>query len=205
MSSIRNALLACALVAAVPSAFAYSDASANALYAQSAAMAHPRSLRDAAGLHNSEKLPAVDWRLGGALLPEAQALEEATRTVAVLRAYAATAALEYFDDALRRARHIATWNARGASAHANRRDDSRTIAWTLALAYDQLAPRLDAAHKILLLGALKVRAADMYQDDSLDGQTLAVLAAIATLVAGDLPEAHAWAKFAAPRAAKLNN
>ena len=205
MQLIRNAALGCALAAGVPSAVAYSDASANALYAQAAATAHPRSLRDAAALLDAEKLRPVDQRLGAALLPEAQALEEATRTVAVLRAYAATAGRAYFDDALRRARHIATWNPRGASAHANRRDDSRTIAWTLALAYDQLAPRLDAAHKNLLLGALKVRAADMYQDDSLDGQTVAALAAIATLVAGDLSEAQAWAKFAAPLAAKLHN
>jgi hypothetical protein len=161
MRSIRNAALGCALAAGVPSALAYADASANALYAQAAATAHPRSLRDAAVLLDSAKLRRVDQRLGAALLPEAQALEEATRTVAVLRAYAATAERAYFDDALRRARHIATWNPRGASAHANRRDDSRTIAWTLALAYDQLAPRLDAAHKNLLLGALKVRAADM--------------------------------------------
>lgn len=190
MQLIRNAALGCALAAGVPSAVAYSDASANALYAQAAATAHPRSLRDAAALLDAEKLRPVDQRLGAALLPEAQALEEATRTVAVLRAYAATAGRAYFDDALRRARHIATWNPRGASAHANRRDDSRTIAWTLALAYDQLAPRLDNTQKTQLLAPLRERTNGLINDVSPDGRP--TLLAIATLLAGDVPESKLW-------------
>jgi hypothetical protein len=185
MQSIRNALFGCALAAGAPSVIAYSDASANALYARSAAMAHPRSLRDAAGLHDSEKLRPVDRQLGGALLPEAQALEEATRTVAVLRAYAATAALEYFDDALRRARHIATWNPRGRTD-----EDSRSVAWALALAYDQLAPRLDNTQKTQLLAPLRERTNELINVVTPDGRP--TLLAIATLLAGDVPESKLW-------------
>lgn len=181
------------------------DSPAARFYESAAQLERPRSLREAAALHTAAHAREVDRSLGGALLPEARAAEEARRAIAVLRAYAATGEEKYFADALRRARHLAAWNPRGATAHARAPEDSRSIAWTLALAYDRLAPRLDTAQKNVILSPLRVRAADLYQDDSLDAEALAALAGIATLLAGDLPEAKAWAQFAAPLAAKFQN
>jgi hypothetical protein len=202
----RIVLTALALSAGVSFAGpAQIESPAARFHERAAQLERPRSLRDAAALHTAEHAREVDRRLGGALLPETRAVQEAQRTVAVLRAYAATGEEKYFAESLRRARHLAAWNPRGASAHARAPGDSRTIAWTLALAYDRLAPRLDAAQKNVILSPLRVRAADLYQDDSLDAEALAALAGIATLLAGDLPEAKAWAQLAAPLAAKFHN
>ena len=82
---------------------------------------------------------------------------------------------------------------------------SRFLAWSVAHAYDVLAPRLTAAQKTTMLNMLKVRTGAMYNDiigtrsriakyprDSHANQTLLMLGVIATLLAGDLPEADTW-------------
>ena len=202
----RIVLIALALTAGVSAAGpAQIETPAARFHERAAQLERPRSLRDAAVLHTAEHAREVDRRLGGALLPETRAEEEARRTIAVLRAYAATGEEKYFAESLRRARHLAAWNPRGATAHARAPEDSRTIAWTLALAYDRLSPQLDAAQKNLILSPLRVRAADLYQNAMLDADSLAALAAIATLLAGDVPEAKAWASYAAPLAAKFHD
>ncbi len=202
----RIVLIALALTAGVSAAGpAQIETPAARFHERAAQLERPRSLRDAAVLHTAERAREVDARLGGARLPETRAAEEARRTIAVLRAYAATRDEKYFADSLRRVLHLAAWNPRGGTAHARAPQDSRTIAWTLALAYDQLSPLLDGAQKNLILSPLRVRTADLYEDVTLDADSLAALAAIATLLAGDVPEAKAWAQYAAPLAAKFQN
>jgi len=206
MHNKRIVLIALALTAGVSAAGpAQIETPAARFHERAAHLERPRSLRDAAALHTADHAREVDARLGGARLPETRAAEEARRTVAVLRAYAATGEEKYFADSLRRVLHLAAWNPRGGTAHARAPQDSRTIAWTLALAYDQLSPLLDSAQRNLILSPLRVRTADLYEDVTLDADSLAALAAIATLLAGDVPEAKAWAQYAAPLAAKFHN
>jgi hypothetical protein len=132
----------------------------HALYSKAAAKAHPRSMPEAGEIHSAGLLDRVARRMGGGLLPETQATEESRRAIDALRAYAAAA------------------------------EEARTVAWTLALGYDWLAPRLDETSKHRILGALRVRTADLKRDPSPD--STATLTAILTLVAGDLPEARVW-------------
>jgi hypothetical protein len=139
--------------------------------------------------------------------------DEARRTLHAAVAWIATKDERYFAEALRRTQNLARWNPRGITSHANADETSRDIAWTLSLAYDWLSPRLDAAQKRAVLASLKVRVGDMYDDvigerarvaihpyDSHGNETLTYLAAMSTLLAGDLPEAQAWLRDALPLA-----
>jgi hypothetical protein len=159
----------------------------HALYSKAAAKAHPRSMPEAGEIHSPGLLDRVARRMNGGLLPETQATEESRRAIDALRAYAATRDAGHYTEALRRVMHLASWNARGTTGYAAAAEDARTVAWTLALGYDWLAPRLDEAQKDRILGALRVRTADLKRDTSHDSS--ATLTAILTLVAGDLPEA----------------
>ena len=166
-----------------------------ALAMPSAAQPHEQS-RNARSLPMNGERPSealmreVERRRGGALLPESHAVEESRRTIAALRAYADTGADADFREALRRARHLASWNPRGRTAYANAPEDSRSIAWALALAYDWLSPRLDTTQKNLLLSPLRVRTDDMFED--LSPRSRPTLAAIAAMLAGDVPESKSW-------------
>lgn len=134
---------------------------------------------------SAELMREVELRRGEALLAERDALEESRRTVAVLRAYAATGEERYFRDALRRARHLAAFDPRASSL-----EDSLTIAWGLALACEWLAPRLDAVLKDALLGALRARATILFNQAW--PASLPALTVIARLLAGDDHDAELW-------------
>ena len=162
----------------------------HALYSKAAAKAHPRSMPEAGEIHSPGLLDRVARRMNGGLLPETQATEESRRTIDALRAYAASRDAVHYGEAARRVMHLASWNARGATGYATAAEEARTVAWTLALGYDWLAPRLDAAQKDRILGALRVRTNDLKKDASPDSS--ATLTAILTLVAGDMPEARVW-------------
>jgi hypothetical protein len=138
---------------------------------------------------------------------------ECQRTLNAALAWIATKQERYYANALRRAENLASWNPRGVTSHANAHEASREIAWTLTLAYDWLSPRLDAGQKRLLLAALKIRIGDMYNDligsrarvaihpyDSQGNVTLTYLAAIAAVLAGDVPEAQGWLRDVLPLA-----
>jgi hypothetical protein len=173
------------------SVFAAEEARAkDGLYTKAAAKAHPRSMPDAGEIHSAGLLERVARRMNGGLLPETQAMEESRRAIEALRAYAASRDTAHYKEALRRVLHVASWNPRGATGYATAAEDSRTVAWTLALGYDWLEPRLDAAQKARILGVLRVRAGDLKQDATPD--STATLTAILTLVAGDMPEARVW-------------
>jgi hypothetical protein len=126
---------------------------------------------------SADVMREVEFRREGALLPSHLAAEESRRAIGVLRAYAATGGEAYFRDALRRAQHLARLDPRESSL-----EDSLTVAWTLALAADWLAPRLDAHTRGALLASLRARAATLFNNAW--PESLPALAVIARTLAG---------------------
>ena len=198
------------------------------LFNRASAKAHPRALPDpttqqAMFSQRQTDLAAVisgaDKWLASAL-PAAPTTwislmtdDECQRTLNVALAWLVTGQNQYFVDALRRLQNLASWDPRGTTAYANVDEASRQIAWTLTLAYDWLYPQLNADQKNQLLAAILVRASDMYNDiigsrarvaiqpyDAHGNITLTYLAAISTLLAGDVPEAQSWLRDALPLA-----
>src|SRR5687767_9527953 len=187
---------------------------------------HPRGLPDATGLALmlaerqsavSALQNAVSSQLSAALpgapinSVESEVHDESRRTLNSLMAYIYTRQDIYFDDAARRVQNLALWDPRGATSHATAPRASRLLAWTVALGYDWLSPRMPNGHKNQVLSMMRIRVGDMYQDiigprsriaqyprDSEGHQTLVVLAAISTLLAGDLSEADTWLQGSLP-------
>jgi hypothetical protein len=167
-------------------------------------------------------LEEVDGKLGLPVEPEPQAgsnnsnyeatVNEQKRTLAAALAWAATKQRKYGDDAARRMMAQAGWNTKGKISFRNNDMASRNVAWTLALAYDWMHDYLDPAQKAAILEAIRVRTSDMYKEyiasgeitrspyDSHGNLTLTIMAAIAALVAGDIPEADKWAVTTVPMA-----
>jgi hypothetical protein len=166
------------------------QAGTQALYAKAAAKAHPRSMPEASEIHSPGLLDRVARRMNGGLLPETQAMEESRRVIDALRAYAASRNSTHYGEALRRLLHLASWDPRGPSGYRSAAEDSRTVAWALALGYDWLAPQLLTQQKNRILDVLRIRAADLQKDTSPD--STATLTAILALVAGDMPDARVW-------------
>ena len=138
---------------------------------------------------------------------------ECQRTLNAAFAWLVAQREDQFVDALRRARNLASWDPRGSTAYANGDEAAREIAWTLALVYDWLTPRLDAAQRNELLAALRIRVGDIYDDligrrarvavhplDSHGNHTLTYLGAMSVLLAGDVAEAQNWLRDAVPLA-----
>lgn len=135
---------------------------------------------------SAEVMREAEFRREGALLPAHLAVEESRRAIAVLRAYAATGDERHFHEALRRARHLAQLDPRESSL-----DDSLTIAWTLALACEWLAPRLDAGMRDALLAPLRARAGMLF--NKAWPESLPALTVIARLLAGhDQDDTRLW-------------
>lgn len=143
----------------------------------------------------------------------AQTEAESSRTLNAALAWLATGREDYLAEALRRALNLAAWDPRGSTAYATLDQASRGIVSTLALAYDWLFSRLDPLQRDLLRAAILARGTDLYNDliagrariavhpyDSHRNVTLTVLAALSTLLAGDLPEAETWLRDALPLA-----
>ena len=93
---------------------------------------------------------------------------------------------------------------------------ARFMTFVLALGYDWLHPRLDAATRSRLQAVLKARMGQMYGElvgersriaarprDSHGIQTSIMLGAMLPLVAGDIPEADAWMARTLPLALNL--
>jgi hypothetical protein len=144
---------------------------------------------------------------------ETETVAECERILNTAFAYVATKEDKYYVEALRRALNLASWDPRGSTSYASADQAARLIAATLTLAYDWLFPRLDATQRRLLLAALKIRVADMYTDlfgvrariaihpyNSHGNHTLTFLAAMATVLAGDIPEAENWMRDSLPLA-----
>ncbi len=134
---------------------------------------------------------------------------EQKRTLAAAFAWAATHNPKYGADAARRLIAQARWSPTGRISFRNNDMASRNVAWTLALGYDWAYDYLDPEQKKAILEAIRVRTRDMYEQyvatekiaktpfDSHGNLTLTITAAIAALVAGDIPEADQWVRGAA--------
>ena len=149
---------------------------------------------------------------------DANVFDEAKRTLNSLQAYVLTKNDKYYADALRRVQNMASWNPAGRTAFTEQRMDrsARFMTFVLALGYDWLHPRLDAATKAQLAAVLKARMGQMYGElvgersriaarprDSHGIQTSIMLGAMLPLVAGDIGEADAWMASTLPLALNL--
>ena len=133
---------------------------------------------------------------------------EQKRTLAAAYAWAATHNPKYGADAARRLVAQAGWSNSGRISFRNNDMASRNVAWTLALGYDWTYDYLHPEQKKAILEAIRARTRDMYEQyvatekiaktpyDSHGNLTLTITAAIAALVAGDIPEADDWARGA---------
>ena len=131
---------------------------------------------------------------------------EQKRTLASAYAWAVSKNPTYGADAARRLLAQAAWSTTGPISFANNDMGSRTVAWTLALGYDWCNDYLSPVQKATILAAIRTRTGDMYNQyiatnqittypyDSHGNLTLTITAAIATLMAGEIPEADAWVK-----------
>jgi hypothetical protein len=143
------------------------------------AEAHPRGLPDPTtlALMLSDRQPAVSALasavsslLSGALpgapsgSVEPQVRDECMRTLHSLTAYLYTHRDIYFNDALRRVLNLTYWDPRGSTSYANSAPASRLLAWTVALGYDWLSPRMRNEHKNRVLSMMRIRVGDMYSD-----------------------------------------
>ena len=127
----------------------------------------------------------------------------------------------YREDARRRVLNLAAWDPRGATAVDDQ--ESRYIAYVVAVGYDWLAATLSAAEREQLLSMLNTRVGDLHgwalgargwppsdpgagipppiwqtPRDSHRYVTSAVVAAISTLLVGDLPAAETWLRDLLP-------
>jgi hypothetical protein len=149
---------------------------------------------------------------------DANVFDEAKRALNSLQAYVLTRNDKYYADALRRLQNMASWNPAGRTSFTTERMDrsARFMTFVLALGYDWLHPRLDAAAKSQLQAVLKARMGQMYGElvgersriatrprDSHGIQTSIMLGAMLPLVAGDIPEADAWMARTLPLALNL--
>ncbi|HJR70264.1 MAG TPA: heparinase II/III family protein [Gammaproteobacteria bacterium] len=149
---------------------------------------------------------------------EAQAFAAIERTMNALFAFVATGSDAHYAQALQRALDIAAWDPHGRTSYALVDEPARGIASTLAVAYDWLFPRLDELQKAALLTPLEVRLREISADvggtrsrlaahphDSHGHHTLTFLAAISTMLVGDVPEADEWLRGSLPLALNLTS
>ena len=137
-------------------------------------------------------------------------VQEQKRTLAAALAWVVTRERRYGDDAFRRVMAQARWNTQGTLAYKTNDMGSRTVAWTLALAYDWLHDYLKPEQKAIVAAAIRERTQPMFRDvvtnlagypyDSHGNISLTIVGAIGVLMAGELPEADAWVKEALPLA-----
>ncbi len=114
-------------------------------------------------------------------------------------------------DALDLARQLAQWNPRGASGAKSNDQINREFAWSLALAYDLLYDRLTPEERQTIAISVATRTTDMYGAylgsqrviermpyDSHGWVTMAKVTAIASLMAGSLPQFNPWLEDSLP-------
>jgi hypothetical protein len=133
---------------------------------------------------------------------------EQKRTLGAALAWAMTRDGKYARDAKRRLLAQARWSTTGPLSYATNDMGNRTVAWTLALGYDWVHDRLDAAERSEILAAIRARTQPMFADvvprlaahpyDSHGNVTLVIVAAIAALTVGDIPEAETWLRETLP-------
>lgn len=135
---------------------------------------------------------------------------EQKRALGAALAWAATHQSQYGDDAARRMLGLARWNPAGATSYKKNDMANRTVAWTLALAYDWAEDRLTPTQRQQVLAAIEARTQPMFDDvslrlasypyDSHGNLTLGIVAAIGTLMVGEIPAAERWVRETIPLA-----
>lgn len=114
-------------------------------------------------------------------------------------------------DALTMVRGLMLWDPHGASGAKANDQINREFAWSLALAYDLLNDRLTAEERQAIAASISTRTADMYNAylgsqrgiermpyDSHGWGTMAKVTAIASLMAGSLPQFSPWLEDSLP-------
>jgi hypothetical protein len=128
-------------------------------------------------------------------------ITEVKRTLAASFAWAGGRQPAHGAEAARRLMNLASWNPRGPVGYAANDMAGRSIAWALALGYDWAHDFLNPFQKAVIAAAIKAHSRTMFDDlakfsrypyDSHGNVTLTIAAAIAALMAGDLPEADGW-------------
>jgi hypothetical protein len=137
-------------------------------------------------------------------------VRESKRTLAAAFAWAAMRGDWQGADAVRRVMSMASWSPRGPAGYSANDMAGRTLVWTLVLGYDWLQELLTPSQKGVLLAAIKAHAQPMFSDivpriskypyDSHGNVTLSIAAAVAGLMAGDIPEADDWLRKTVPLA-----
>jgi hypothetical protein len=208
-----------------------------ALLARMKAKPHPRSLPDKPTLermakqrpHGISALRAeMQNQMRAALLPMPSSPSPGRdggdmlwETKRILNALAACALIDeerYFPDALRRLRHVASWDPDGPTSYRRQgvNEPARSLTFAMVLGYDWLHERLDPQTKSILLKSISARLAHMHADiigersriaryprDSHGQLTATVLGVMAALVAGDAPGADEWMTQALPLALNI--
>lgn len=130
--------------------------------------------------------------------------EEAKRIQNAAFAWVVTKQRKYLDQAKRRALSMARWNPRGSTGYKHHDLAAKMVANTLTLTYDWLYEDLTNEERVALLEAIRPRMQDMFAAlaghgglnlvpyDSHGYETMGKIAAIAVLLAGDIPEAEQW-------------
>ena len=167
----------------------------------------------------------VDSRLGEALPPDGSHGDGffydsyGMKALWALMAYVYQGTDIYRDDAKRRVLNLASWEPRGATSIDDH--ESYTLAWIVTLGYDWLGPVLAPAEKEQILSHLGTRIGDLYNwiiavhgwppDNPGDGNpawkwprdshrnfATGMVAAMSTLLVGDLPAADTWLRSVLP-------
>lgn len=141
------------------------------------------------------------------------------KALASLMAYVYDGADTYKRDARARVLNLASWDPRGPTAGSD--VESVFVAWVVTLGYDWLGPALDVADRTLIRAMLRTRIGDLYgwvagrngwprnashvppplwhhPRDSHRANAAMMVAAMSTLLVGDLPEAQTWLQSLLP-------
>ncbi|KHD87612.1 MAG: hypothetical protein OM95_13575 [Bdellovibrio sp. ArHS] len=198
------------------------------------AKTHPRSLPEALTLElmKTQRQSAINSLLSQVNSRLSQTLPNPGTTatdcfnyskyaLASLQACVFSGQTSYCNDAINRVMNLASWDPNGPTKYslpAGTDMAARYLTWTVAVGYDWLYSRLTSAQRSQILAMLIARNGLMYNDiigtrsrisvnprDSHGNQTLTIVAVIASLVVGDLPEANTWFTNALPQAVNAIN
>jgi len=143
------------------------------------------------------------------------AFGEESKVLPAALAWLATGSTQALNEAKRRALNLARWNTQGATGYRAHDQAGRSIAWTLALAYDWLYPELGEAGRARLAAAIGDRLGDImgrgpfglddgrridvFPYDSHGAVTLARVSAICAVMAGVAPQFDRCFRNTVPR------
>ncbi|MDA1097917.1 MAG: DUF4962 domain-containing protein [Proteobacteria bacterium] len=125
----------------------------------------------------------------------------------------------YLDEAMRRARHLATWNPRGSTGRRSQDSISREIALTLATVLDLTHEFWADEDRARILASITTRTGDLFEHyiaavrmplarmpyNSHGFRHSGAIASIASLLAGDVAEARDWFFRTLPVYLAMNN